>query len=123
MPEILIVEDEEGISSLLVRRFHKSGFSTTVAADGEQALQAAQSGEYAAILLDLGLPIKDGWEVLKELRAQGNERPVIVVTASDTTRQEVIAAGANDLVAKPFKFRDLLAIVLGQIELLELSEA
>ena len=116
MSKILIVEDDPKITGLLEKRFRKNGFTIMIAFDGEQAIQAAQMGNYAVILLDLGLPLKDGWTVLKELREQGNKCPVIVVTASDVSLKEVLAAGANALVSKPFKFQGLLAAVKEQIE-------
>lgn len=116
MLKVLIVEDEPKISDLLKRGFRKNGFTVTVASDGEQAIQAAQTDDYAVILLDLGLPLQDGWAVLKDLRERGNRSPVIVVTASDTSLRDILAAGANDLVLKPFKFRDLLVAVRRQIE-------
>ena len=116
MPKILIAEDEPKIAGLLEKRFRRNGFTSMVAADGEQVIQAAQMDNYAVILLDLGLPLKNGWAVLKELREQGNKCPVIVVTALDVSLKEVLAAGANGLVPKPFKFQDLLAAVKEQTE-------
>ena len=116
MQKILIVEDEPKVSDLLERWFRKKGFATMVAFNGEQAMQAAQMSNYAVILLDLGLPLMDGWMVLKELRAQGNHCPVIVVTALDVSLEEVLAAGANGLVSKPFKLQSLLATVKELIE-------
>lgn len=116
MRQILIVEDERNLATFVAKGFRKYGFTPTVVTDGEQALQAAQENFYDVILLDLGLPIKDGWEVLKELRARGDQHPVIVVTALSDLRQEALAAGANDYVPKPFRFMDLLAAVRRQLE-------
>lgn len=77
--------------------------------DGEQALQAAQLLDYGVIVLDLGLPIKNGWQVLKELRSQGHSsQSVIVVTAQVDVEELALKAGANDFIAKPFRFADLL---------------
>lgn len=109
MDRILIVEDEKKIADLIEKGLQKNGFYTTVVLDGETALQVAQTDIHEAILLDLGLSIKDGWTVLKELRDRGNDCPVIVVTSSEEARLKVLSAGANDFVLKPFKFKDLLA--------------
>lgn len=123
MQKILIIEDEPKISALLERGFRKNSFVTTVTSDGAQAIQAAQTGHYAAILLDSGLRIKDGWTVLKELRERGDKHPVIVVTASNTSRQEALAAGASDCMLKPFLFQDLLAVIHRQSEIPKLVGA
>ncbi|MGF1521844.1 MAG: response regulator transcription factor [Leptolyngbyaceae cyanobacterium] len=111
MDRILIVEDEKKIASFIEKGFQKNGFHTTVVFDGEYALEVAQAHKHEAILLDLGLSLKDGWTVLKELREHGNDCPVIVVTAREESLQKVLLAGANDYVLKPFKFKDLLTIV------------
>ncbi|MEO0457539.1 MAG: response regulator [Cyanobacteria bacterium P01_A01_bin.114] len=116
MHQILIIEDEKRLAAFLAKGFRKNGFIPTIVTDGEEALQATQENTYDVILLDLGLPIKDGWEVLTELRARGDKRPVIVVTALSDLRQEALAAGANDYVPKPFRFADLLSVVEEQLE-------
>ena len=123
MEKLLIVEDEQQISSLLEKWFHRKGFATAVASNGEQAIQTTQTDDYAVILLDLGLPIKDGWTVLKELRDRGNTCPVIVVTASDASPREILDAGANDYVFKPYKLSNLLTAVNKQIESVPVLEA
>ncbi len=108
---ILIAEDEERLAAFIEKGLRKYGFTTDVAADGQQALQKALNEEFGLLLLDLGLPITDGWAVLKELRAQGEQFPIIIVTAlNDHDRNRAIALnlGANDYVTKPFKFSDLL---------------
>ena len=116
MKKILIVEDEQWIASMLERGLQRKGFSTTVVSDGEQAMQTIQNSTYALILLDLGLPLKNGWTVLKEMREQGNECPVIVMTASGFTRQELLAAGADDYLSKPFQVQTLLDVIQAQIK-------
>ncbi|MEM8805627.1 MAG: response regulator transcription factor [Cyanobacteria bacterium P01_G01_bin.38] len=115
MCQILIIEDEENLAAFMVKGFRKYGFTPTVVSDGEQALQATQESVYDVILLDIGLPVKNGWDVLRELRARGDERPVIVVTAVSDLRKQALAAGANDYVPKPFRFMDLLAVVRRQL--------
>ena len=116
MSKILIVEDEEHIASFIQKGLRKHQFMTAVATDGERALQAIEETAYDIMLLDLGLPVKDGWTVLKELRTQGNTLPVIVVTACAVTPQESLAAGANDHLLKPFRFKRLLTAVQRQID-------
>lgn len=105
MNNILIAEDESRIAAFIEKGLQKNGFGTQVAADGEQALLMMQSYKFDLLLLDLGLPIKDGWTVLKELRNQGHKIPIIVVSAySDVDRN----IDMTDCVTKPFSFQDLL---------------
>lgn len=110
---ILIAEDEDRLAAFVEKGLKKNGFETIVAADGVQALEAIEQQPIDLILLDLGLPIKDGWAVLQETRAQYPDLPIIVVTAmtDDRDRQRVLQLGANDYLSKPFKFSDLLAKV------------
>lgn len=85
--------------------------------DGAEALEVALSGETDLMLLDIGLPSMDGFEVLRHLRGQGSSLPVIMLTARSSTRDTVdgLDAGANDYVAKPFKFDELLARVRSRL--------
>lgn len=108
---ILIAEDESRIAAFIEKGLRKKGFSTAIATDGEQALQMVQSGKFDLLLLDLGLPLKDGWTVLAELRQQDKQIPVIIVTARDDVHDKMtgLQNGANDYVTKPFRFTDLLA--------------
>lgn len=115
MYKILIVEDEEKLSAFIVKGLQKYGFIATVAADGEQALAISLIDTYDAILLDLGLPKKDGWAVLRELRDRGNCAPIIVMTALSDLQQAVLSASANDYLQKPFRFSDLLTMVQQQL--------
>jgi two-component system, OmpR family, copper resistance phosphate regulon response regulator CusR len=111
MNRILIAEDEERLAAFLEKGLLKYGFVTSVAEDGQQAIEMSQSEDVQLMLLDLGLPIKDGWSVLRELHTRGgNVVPIIVVTAQgdERTRETAIAAGAVDFVAKPFRFNELL---------------
>ncbi|MEO1402628.1 MAG: response regulator [Cyanobacteria bacterium J06635_1] len=113
MCRVLIVEDEEKLAAFVAKGFRRHGFIPTVVTDGEQALRLTQTNTYDVILLDLGLPLKDGWAVLRELRARGDNHPVVVMTAFSDRRQDVLAAGANGYIPKPFRFRDLLTMVHG----------
>jgi two-component system, OmpR family, copper resistance phosphate regulon response regulator CusR len=110
MNRILIAEDEARLAAFVEKGLKKNGFSTAWAEDGQQALDMTIEEEFDLLLLDLGLPLKDGLDVLRELRAKGDNLPTIVVTAvtDDKKRQEILALGANDFIAKPFRFSDLL---------------
>jgi two-component system, OmpR family, copper resistance phosphate regulon response regulator CusR len=110
MNRILIAEDEARLAAFVDKGLRKNGFLTAWAEDGQQALDMAIEAEFDLLLLDLGLPVKDGLAVLKELRTNGNNLPAIVVTAisDDKTRRELLASGANDYITKPFRFSDLL---------------
>ncbi|WP_421657696.1 response regulator transcription factor [Leptothermofonsia sp. ETS-13] len=113
MSQILIVEDEERLAAFIDKGLRKHGYSTTIAGDGEQALRIAQEDSFDLMLLDLGLPVVDGWMVLKELRQQGEKRPIIVVTARKDEQEKAFAFGngATDFVTKPFRFSDLLECI------------
>ncbi len=117
MTLILIAEDEPRISSFVKRGLESAGFATEVVADGAQALERAQSSGVDLLLLDVGLPTMDGFEVLRHLRGQGSTLPVIMLTARSSTRDTVdgLNAGANDYVPKPFKFDELLARVRSRL--------
>jgi DNA-binding response OmpR family regulator len=110
MCQILIAEDEARLAAFIEKGLRRNGFSTAIAEDGQQALEMVEEGEFALLLLDLGLPIKDGWSVMRELRQHDDQLPIIVVTAvSEDHRKAAIASGANDFLTKPFRFSDLLA--------------
>jgi two-component system, OmpR family, copper resistance phosphate regulon response regulator CusR len=115
---ILIAEDEERLAAFVEKGLRRNGFETIVAADGIEASMAISQQPIDLLLLDLGLPIKDGWAVLRETRAQYPDLPIIVVTAmtDERDRQQVFESGANDYVPKPFKFSDLLTKVKLYVE-------
>jgi DNA-binding response OmpR family regulator len=110
---ILIVEDEQRIASFLAKGLRAEGHQTTLAADGERGLEEALSGLYDLVVLDIGLPRLDGFQVLDQLRSQGSRVPVIVLTARDSVTDTVSAleGGADDYMPKPFRFAELLARV------------
>jgi DNA-binding response OmpR family regulator len=113
MSRILIAEDEERISRFLDRGLRANGFVTTVVADGNTALASAMSGQHDLVLLDIGLPGRDGYGVLRALREARVAVPVIILTARDTVRDTVagLEGGADDYMSKPFRFEELLARV------------
>jgi DNA-binding response OmpR family regulator len=114
---ILIAEDEERIASFLEKGLRANGFTTTVAADGRDALDLADSDEFDLLILDVGLPGKDGFTVLRELRSRGRHLPVVILTARDSVEDTVagLEGGADDYVAKPFRFEELLARVRARL--------
>lgn len=108
MNRILIVEDESRIASFIDKGLKKNGFQTAIATDGEQALKMVSRDNFDLLLLDVGLPIKDGWTVLAELRHQGQQIPVIIVTARDENGKQNLA---DDYITKPFQFQALLKCI------------
>ncbi|MGA7149030.1 MAG: response regulator transcription factor [Microbacterium sp.] len=117
MTKILIVEDEPRIASFVSRGLQNAGYETVVIEDGGAALAAAVRGDVDLVLLDVGLPTMDGFEVLRELRARGSAVPVIMLTARSSTRDTVegLDSGANDYMPKPFTFEELLARVRSRL--------
>jgi two-component system, OmpR family, copper resistance phosphate regulon response regulator CusR len=113
MSRILIAEDERRIAAFLEKGLRANGFSTTVSADGHEALLLAKSGAFDLLILDLGLPGRDGFSVIDELREQNTRLPVIVLTARHGVSDTVAAleGGADDYMTKPFRFEELLARV------------
>ncbi len=113
MSRVLIAEDEPRIASFVEKGLRAHGFATAVAADGRTARAAALSGEYDLMVLDIGLPGIDGFEVLRSLRAERCAIPVIVLTARDGVQDTVagLEGGADDYMPKPFRFEELLARV------------
>jgi len=108
---ILIVEDEERIASFVSKGLNADGHRTTAVADGRIGLEHALSGDFDLMVLDIGLPGMNGFDVLDRLRSQGSRLPVIVLTARDSVTDTVSAleGGADDYMPKPFRFAELLA--------------
>jgi two-component system, OmpR family, copper resistance phosphate regulon response regulator CusR len=117
MTRILIIEDEPRIAAFVARGLESAGYETAIVDDGAAGLTAALSGDAELVLLDVGLPTMDGFEVLRELRARGSSIPVIMLTARTSTRDTVegLDSGANDYVPKPFTFEELLARVRSRL--------
>ncbi|MHB1171378.1 MAG: response regulator transcription factor [Lacisediminihabitans sp.] len=113
MTRILIAEDEMRIASFVEKGLRAAGFAVTVAADGRAALAEAQTGQFELMILDIGLPGLNGFDILETLRDEGNPIAVIVLTARDSAADTVrgLDGGANDYMPKPFRFDELLARV------------
>jgi DNA-binding response OmpR family regulator len=119
----LIVEDEENIAELLQLYLEKDGFSVRTAVDGRAGLEAAKELDPDVILLDIMLPRLDGIQVLKRLRTDGSNVPVIMITAKGETYDKVFAleSGADDYVTKPFVPKEVVARVHAVLRRSELS--
>ena len=113
MQRILVVDDERSIVQMVEQRFRRDGFDVISAATGAAAFAAVHEQPPALMLLDIGLPDLDGFEVLRQLRAQGYTLPVIVLTARGDEVDRVVGLelGADDYVVKPFSPRELVARV------------
>ncbi len=114
MTKILLVEDHEELWDFLSRRLRRRGFAVALAHDGKQALDQVAAEKPDIVLLDMNLPVMDGWTVVQTLRAQANRVPVIALTAHAmaSDRARAMAAGCDDYHAKPVEFDKLL----GQID-------
>ena len=107
---VLIIEDDPNIRELLQLYLEKDGYAVTLAADGGQGLEKFRAIKPNLVLLDVMMPVMDGWAVCKAIRAEGNT-PVIMLTAKGETDDKVtgLKAGADDYVTKPFEMKELLA--------------
>jgi len=112
MPTILIVEDNEPSRDVLTRRLERRGYGVVVAVDGQHALDVARSARPDLILMDLGLPVMDGWEATRQLKGDDSTRhmPIIVLSAHamTTDRELALAAGGDEFDTKPLRFQQLL---------------
>jgi len=110
---ILVVEDETTLANTLARCLREEGYATDIAYDGEEGIAFAETVVYDLIILDLMLPRVDGMEVIRRLRNECIETPVLILTARDTVADKVrgLDAGADDYLTKPFALAELLARV------------
>jgi two-component system copper resistance phosphate regulon response regulator CusR len=108
---LLLVEDEPDAARLLARGLREHSYAVDVAADGEGACYQASLVDYDAIVLDVMLPDRDGFDVCRQLRAEGLAAPILMLTARDAVEDRVagLDSGADDYLEKPFDFRELLA--------------
>lgn len=115
---ILIVEDEQKVAAFISKGLEVHGFTTEVAYDGQIGLRKAQSLSFDLIILDVNLPLMNGFEVCKHLRETNVKTPVLMLTALGTTKDKVLGfdLGADDYLVKPFEFDELLARVKALIK-------
>lgn len=108
---ILVVEDDREVSRQIVARLQRSNYVVDTAFDGEQGEYLGDVETYDAVILDLGLPKKDGFAVLQGWRERGRGMPVLILTARNTWREKVagLRAGADDYLAKPFELEEMAA--------------
>jgi two-component system OmpR family response regulator len=108
---LLVVEDEPDLRSALARALADEHFAVDTAADGDEGLFLAIEVDYDAVVLDLMLPRRNGWDVLDALRAAGRRTPVLLLTARDAVDDRVrgLNAGADDYLTKPFALEELVA--------------
>jgi len=111
--KVLVIEDDPTVGQFVKRGLEEHRWSVDLVADGEEGEALARSQPYDLIVLDLRLPGRSGQQVLRNLRARGFEKPVLVLTAQDAidAKVETLRAGADDYVTKPFAFEELLARV------------
>ena len=116
MARVLIAEDDPLIGSLLEKGLRAQGFSTFLVDDGEQALNLGLTDEFDLVILDMGLPEREGFQVLQELRTRGKTLPVLVLTGrSERDAAMCLEAGADDYMRKPFRFEELMARVKARL--------
>ena len=122
--KILVVDDDKNICELLRLYLVKEGYSVTMAHDGEAALTDFDKLHPDLVLLDVMMPVMDGWEVCRKIRAKDNT-PIIMLTAKGETYDKVLGLelGADDYITKPFSMRELLARVKANIRRNEMAAA
>jgi len=113
MPKVLVVEDDDSMAVALKDGFAYEGFQVTVARDGAEGLAVARAGKLDLMILDVMLPKLNGLDVCRELRKEGNQVPIIMLTARGQEIDKVLGLklGADDYVTKPFGFLELMARV------------
>lgn len=111
--KILIVEDDTKTAGYLKKGLTENGFVVDLAANGEDGVHLVRTGGYDVIVLDVMLPVRDGWSVMGDLRHEGITTPVLFLTARDSVLDRVkgLELGADDYLVKPFAFAELLARV------------
>jgi two-component system copper resistance phosphate regulon response regulator CusR len=109
--KILLVEDDRKVAGFIEQGLREEGYVVDVARDGDEATTMAHVNEYDAILLDVVLPKKNGFQIATELRREGRTAPILMLTSRDATEDVVrgLDAGADDYLSKPFQFDELVA--------------
>lgn len=108
---VLVAEDDTQLSQILMKSLMDDGFAVDSATDGQEANFLAESEDYDAIILDLGMPIIDGLTILGNIRSRGSQAPVLILTGRNQEEDKVagLNAGADDYLTKPFSLRELRA--------------
>jgi CheY-like chemotaxis protein len=110
---VLVADDNDVAQRLCRRVLEKAGYKVLIAADGLQAVEVAMSQRPAMILMDVAMPGIDGIEAMKRIKAQIPNQPIVIASAHSmaSDRERFLAAGADDILSKPFRLADLVAIV------------
>lgn len=108
---LLVAEDEQDLNLIISRKLKDEGYAVDSCFDGEEAIDCIDAAEYDGIVLDIMMPLADGFEVLTHLRKSGKKTPVLFLTAKDSIADRVkgLDSGANDYLVKPFSFEELCA--------------
>lgn len=108
---VLVVEDEKDMNRIICKKLKVEGYTTDSCFNGEDALSYIETTAYDIIVMDIMMPIKNGYEVLTEMRKKGNKTPVLFLTAKDALEDRVkgLDLGADDYIVKPFHFEELMA--------------
>ncbi|MEP6924400.1 MAG: response regulator transcription factor, partial [Pyrinomonadaceae bacterium] len=108
---VLLAEDDRRIANFIIKGLRENAYAVDAATDGEDALYQAAINHYDVIILDVMMPVKDGFEVCRELRKEGVKTPVLMLTARDAVEDRIsgLDYGADDYLTKPFEFGELLA--------------
>jgi DNA-binding response OmpR family regulator len=108
---VLVIEDEQKMADLIKRGLEEEGMEVETAYEGDSGLNAGKTGNHDLIILDLGLPGRDGLDISREIRASGIKTPILILTAQDSTEMKVkgLDSGADDYLTKPFAFTEMLA--------------
>jgi two-component system copper resistance phosphate regulon response regulator CusR len=108
---VLLIEDEPRVARFIAKGLREQSYAVDIASDGEEALYKVGIDDYDLIILDVMIPLRDGFEVCRELRREGVTTPVLMLTARDAVSDRVtgLDAGADDYLSKPFDFKELLA--------------
>ena len=124
-PQILVAEDQADIRDLIVLNLQQAGYAVTAVPDGRAALASQQAHGSDLLILDLMMPLLDGLEVCKALRARGRATPILMLTAKSTELDRVLGLelGADDYLTKPFSMAELLARVKALLRRAELLRA
>jgi len=108
---VLLVEDEPRVASFVAKGLRENAYAVDIARDGEEAIYYAGVNEYDVVILDVMLPVKDGYTICRELRAHGSRSPILMLTARGAVEDRItgLDCGADDYLVKPFDFKELLA--------------
>jgi len=109
--DVLVVDDDPDIRDAMVRLLNHAGYSARTAENGRRALEAVEARKPAVVLLDILMPVMDGWECARELRARYGAIPIVVITAAEHARARSAEVGADHVLPKPFEIKSLLTLI------------